>query len=87
MDGALVQTLSVHGADVFRDAGYVRWDSAVQPGEYNVALQTSGPDWAAIDPQQNGYGQSFRLEVDIRAGAQTQTLNFSPASRESMVVT
>lgn len=87
MDSAPLGTLEVRGQTRFVDGAYVAWDGTVTPGQQNVSLHTSGPDWATIGGDRGGYGQSFRIEVDVRVGGEVRTLELAPVSREAMVVT
>lgn len=84
--GAQVGTLEVRGQSFFGPGAYVEWDGTIQAGEQNVSLHTSAPNWVAMG-EQRGYGQSFRIEVDVRTGGETRTLEMAPVNREPMIVT
>ncbi|MFK7986427.1 MAG: hypothetical protein AB8I08_10375 [Sandaracinaceae bacterium] len=87
MEGAPAGTLEVRGQTLFEDGAYVAWDGNVRAGQQNISVHTSGPDWAAIGGDRQGFGLSYRIEVDLRVGGETRTLEMAPVSREPMVVT
>lgn len=90
LEGGLVDELDPRDARLFVDGAYTAWDEQIEAGEsLHVTYDTSAPDWAAIgggDPWST-YGMSFRVEVRVRIDGVERTLDFSPASREAMIVT
>lgn len=90
MEGALVGELSPREARLFVGGAYTTWDEQIEAGEsLHVTYDTNAPDWASIgggDPWTT-YGMSFRVEVRVRIDGVERTLEFSPASREAMIVT
>lgn len=88
LDGALVDELSPHRAQVFAGERYVAWDERIEPGaSLVVRYETDAPDWSGSAGAFRAPSQSFRLEMVVRIDGVERTLSLEPVSREPEIVT